>query len=63
MDGSSGKSNVQMTGGKINNSSGNGVNIVSGTFTLGVKDYPVSTTAPTITACLLYTSPSPRDTR
>ena len=50
LDGSSGKSNVQMTGGKINNSSGNGVNIVSGTFTLGVKDYPVSTTAPTITA-------------
>lgn len=50
LDGSSGKSNVQMTGGKVNNSSGNGVNIVNGTFTLGVKDYPVSTTAPTITA-------------
>ena len=50
LDGYSGKSNVQMTGGKINNSSGNGVDIVNGTFTLGVKDYPVSTTAPTITA-------------
>ena len=45
-----GSANVKMLGGSINNTSGNGVNLTSGTFTLGTRDYPVSITSPSITS-------------
>lgn len=47
---SSSSANVTMLGGTINNQSGNGVNLSSGTFTLGIKDYPVDITVPSITS-------------
>jgi len=43
------KSNVLMLGGEINNTDGYGVQINSGTFTIGVREYPVITTEPKIT--------------